>query len=78
MNIVLLRSAQILGVDWRTFMCRETAANTANVDVLLAMWQDGQIGPKLSDRFVFQDAPAAITRPESRLAVGKIAVTMQL
>lgn len=78
LNIALLKSAQILGVDWRTFMHREPAANTENVDALLAMWQDGQIRPKVTDQFAFEEAPAAITRLESRLAAGKIAVNMNV
>ena len=78
LNIALLKSCQIIGVDWRTFIQQKPDANASNVEALLAMWQDGQIGPKVTERFAFEDAPAAIARLESRQAVGKIAVSMQV
>ncbi|WP_106350920.1 NADPH:quinone oxidoreductase family protein [Antricoccus suffuscus] len=77
LNIALLKSCQILGVDWRTFIRQEPDANAANVEALLAMWQAGQIEPKVTERFTFEDAPAAVARLESRRAVGKIAVSMR-
>lgn len=74
LNLTLLKSSHIIGVDWRTFVLREPGANTRNVEALLALWQGGQIAPPVTERFPFSAAPAAIARLESREAMGKIVV----
>lgn len=75
LNLTLLKSNQIIGVDWRTFSAGSAQANAANVDTLLRMWDQGQIAPRVTEVFAFEDAPAAIARLESREAVGKVVVT---
>jgi NADPH2:quinone reductase len=74
LNLALLRSSQIIGVDWRTFSNQSASANTSNVDTLLAWWEQGRIAPRVTEVFRFEDAPAAIARLELREAVGKIVV----
>ena len=76
LNLPLLKSSHIIGVDWRTFVMEEPAANSRNVEALLAMWERRQIEPRVTEIFPFSAAPAAIARLESRDAVGKIVVDM--
>ena len=75
LNIALLRSCQIIGVDWRTFVERERPANEENLKSLFAMWQREQIHPTVTELFPFEEAPAAIARVEERRAIGKIVVS---
>jgi NADPH2:quinone reductase len=74
LNLTLLRSARIIGVDWRTFSAREPAANAANIAALLELWRQGRIAPPVSEVFPFARAPAAIARLETREALGKLVV----
>lgn len=77
LNLALLKSRHIIGVDWRTFILEEPAANARNVDRLLEMWQSRSITPAVTDLFPFDAAPEAIARLESRKATGKIVVNLQ-
>jgi len=74
LNLALLRSARIIGIDWRTFSAREPAANAANIAALLELWRQGRIAPPVSEVFPFARAPAAIARLETREALGKLVV----
>ncbi len=76
LNLTLLKSTRIIGVDWRSFVNEEPRANAGNVDALLRMWDEGRIAPKVSEVFAFDAAPEAIARLESRQAVGKVVVTV--
>lgn len=76
LNLALLKSSHIIGVDWRMFVQEEPEANARNVEALLAMWQDRLIEPQVTERFPLSAAPAAIARLESRDAVGKIVIEM--
>jgi NADPH2:quinone reductase len=76
LNLPLLKRAQIVGVDWRMFIQEEPAAHVRNVDALLALWEAGQIAPRVTERHPFADAPLAIARLESRQALGKVAVVL--
>jgi NADPH2:quinone reductase len=75
-NLALLKSAQLIGVDWRMFVQEEPDANAQNVASLLAMWRAGRIRPQVSELFPFLAAPDAIARLESRGAMGKVAVAV--
>jgi NADPH:quinone reductase len=75
LNIALLRSCQIIAVDWRTFVEHERPANEENLKSLFAMWQRERIHPTVTEQFPFEEAPAAIARAEARRAIGKIVVS---
>lgn len=74
LNLALLKSARIVGIDWRTFVADQPEANARNVAALLALWDQGRIAPQVSEVFPFSAAPDAIARLESRQAIGKIVV----
>lgn len=77
LNLALLKSSHIIGVDWRTFVQEEPDANASNVEALLEMWHDHRIKPQVTESFPFSAAPQAIARLESRHAIGKIVVRME-
>jgi NADPH2:quinone reductase len=76
LNLTLLKSTRIIGVDWRTFANEEPEHNARNVAALLDLWKAGKIAPKVTEVYPFDQAPAAIARLESRQAIGKIVVTV--
>ena len=76
LNLTLLKSIRIIGVDWRTFVNEEPEHNARNVAALLDLWKAGRIAPKVTEVYPFDQAPAAIARLESRQAIGKIVVTV--
>lgn len=78
LNLTLLKSTRIVGVDWRTFVTEEPEAQARNMDALFALWQTGKIAPRVTEVYPFAQAPTAIARLESRQAVGKIVVTVPI
>lgn len=76
LNLTLLKSSRIVGVDWRTFVQHEPQAQAANVQALLALWQQGRIRPQVTETYALHDAPHAIARLASRDVLGKIVVDM--
>ena len=76
LNLTLLKRSSIVGVDWRMFVQERPDLNAANVEVLLKLWKEGRICPKVTERFALHEAPQAIARLETRNAVGKIVVDM--
>jgi NADPH2:quinone reductase len=76
LNLALLKSSHIIGVDWRTFVMEQPGANRKNVGTLLDLWRDHLIKPDVTEMFPFDAAPEAITRLESRQALGKIVVSI--
>lgn len=77
LNLTLLKSCHIIGVDWRAFVNEEPEANASNVDALLTLWSQRRIQPQVTDVFDLDNAPEAIRRIESRDAMGKLVVRVQ-
>ncbi len=76
LNLVLLKSCQIVGVDWGAFVRRSVAGADANAQAALALYAAGQLVPFISARFPLADAPAALTLLEQRKSSGKIVVQL--
>lgn len=76
LNLVLLKSCQVVGVFWGASMTRDPAAHRANVAELFAMWQKGSIRPYISETFPLERAGEAITRLATRQAKGKVVITV--
>lgn len=74
LNLALLKSRHIIGVDWRSFVQEDPKLNDRNVQSLLAMWREGLLQPEVTETFEMADAPAAIARLDARGALGKIVV----
>lgn len=74
LNLALLMSRHIIGVDWRSFVHEDPQLNDRNVQSLLAMWREGLLQPEVTETYRLADAPAAIARLDARSAIGKIVV----
>jgi len=77
LNLALLKSRHIIGVDWRSFIQEDARRNDRNVQSLLAMWREGLLQPEVTETFTLAQAPAAIARLDARSAIGKIVVVME-
>jgi NADPH2:quinone reductase len=73
-NLPLLKSASVVGVDWRMFVQKRPQDNARNVQQLLTWWEQGRVTPRVTERFAFSEAPAALSRLETRGVLGKIVV----
>ena len=74
LNLTLLKSVSVIGVFWGAHAEREPELHQANMADLLAMYADGKIRPRISQRFAFEEAASAIKALGERSALGKIVV----
>jgi len=74
LNLTLLKSCDVCGVFWGAFAARDPKANRAHVDRLFRLWKDGQIAPRVTETFAFEDGGAAIAKMAARGAIGKLVV----
>jgi NADPH:quinone reductase len=75
MNLPLLKSCDILGINWRTFTMSQPEENHSNRATLLQMYSRGEISPVITATFPLKRGGEAIARLKERGAVGKIVVT---
>ena len=76
LNLLLLKSCQVIGVDWRSFIQHEPVEHEANTRDLLALYEAGTVRPVVTETFPLERGANAIARLESRELLGKIVVTM--
>lgn len=74
LNLVLLKSCQIVGVDWGAFVRRRARGAEENAKAALALYAEGRLCPFISARFSLADAPDALRLLETRQASGKIII----
>ena len=76
LNLVLLKSCQVVGVAWGA-VARDHPELFARVAAeLVAMHAQGRITPRIAERLPLDRAPDAIARLAAREAVGKIVIVM--
>ncbi len=76
LNLTLLKSCDVCGVFWGAFAARDPKANAANVDRLFALWAEGRIAPRVTQRFPLARGGEAIAALTTREAIGKVVVEM--
>ncbi|WP_183108903.1 NADPH:quinone oxidoreductase family protein [Sphingomonas sp. So64.6b] len=74
LNLTLLKSCDVCGVFWGAFAARDPKANTAHIERLFRLWKDGQIAPRVTEVFAFEDGGKAIAKMAARDAIGKLVV----
>lgn len=74
LNLVLLKSCDVVGVFWGAFAMRETAKNRANCEQLMRWVGEGKLKPHLDATLPFARAAEALERLEKRAVQGKIAL----
>jgi NADPH:quinone reductase-like Zn-dependent oxidoreductase len=76
LNLTLLKSCDIRGVFWGAFVERSPDANRTNVDRLMAMWDAGQISPRITATYALARGGDAIAAMSGRAVMGKIVVLL--
>jgi NADPH:quinone reductase-like Zn-dependent oxidoreductase len=76
LNLTLLKSCDVRGVFWGAFAARDPEANAAHVADLFRLWDEGQIGPRVSATYPLENAGEAIAALASRGVIGKVVVTL--
>lgn len=76
LNLTLLKSCDVCGVFWGAFAARDPEANRAHIERLFLLWKDGQIAPRVTETFAFEDGGKAIAKMAARGAIGKLVVTV--
>ena len=74
LNLVLLKSCQIVGVFWGQFTMREPEKNFANVRTLIGWIEEGKIKPHVSKRYTFDEASVALRDMMERRVRGKVVI----
>lgn len=76
LNLTLLKSCDVCGVFWGAFAARDPEANRSHVATLMALWAEGRIAPRVTERFALEDGGQAIARLAARGATGKLVVEL--
>ncbi len=76
LNLTLLKSCDVCGVFWGAFAARDPKANAANVERLFALWEEGRIAPRVTQRFPLGRGGEAIAALTTREVIGKVVVEM--
>ena len=76
LNLTLLKSCDVCGVFWGAFAARDPKANSAHVETLFRLWDEGKIGPKVSATYPLERGGDAIAAMAARQVIGKVVVTL--
>jgi len=77
LNVVLLKSCQIVGVFWGAHAMREPEKNAASVREILGWMAEGKIAPSIDATLPLEDAAQALERLERREVKGKLLLSPQ-
>ena len=72
LNLVLLKSADVLGVFWGSWISRDPAGFRANTEQLLAWVAAGRLSSHVHAVYPLAEAPAALKAIASRKVMGKV------
>ena len=76
LNLALLKGADIRGVFWGAHTQREPAKHRTNLDTLFAMYEAGQLRPRVSATYPLEDYASAMQALKDREVKGKVVLTM--
>jgi len=76
LNLVLLKSCQVVGVFWGAFTARDPGRNREHLERLLGWVRDGTLCPRISHRYPLEDAAKGIRDLMERRVIGKAVVTL--
>lgn len=74
LNLPLLKSCSVVGVNWRSLVVDHAHVNDENTRDLLALYAAGKVRPSISRRYTLAEAPQAIADLAERRATGKLVV----
>ncbi|MEM8795992.1 MAG: NADPH:quinone oxidoreductase family protein [Pseudomonadota bacterium] len=76
LNLTLLKSCQIIGVFWGNFMSRDPVRHSDHVRELMALFELGEIAPRISQTYPLEEAGQALRDLEDRKVQGKVVLTV--
>ncbi|KIZ37884.1 NADPH:quinone oxidoreductase family protein, partial [Rhodopseudomonas palustris] len=76
LNLALLKSCDIMGINWRTFVMSETMKSDENHHQLFELYKAGKIRPAITETFELKEAAKALARLADRTVMGKMIVLM--
>lgn len=71
-NLTLLKGCSVVGVFWGSFTQREPEASAQNMMELMKLYAEGEIDPKVSEVYDFEDYAKALGALTERRATGKV------
>jgi len=75
-NLVLLKSCQVVGVFYGAFTARDPAATAQNFREILDFYTAGKIDPLIGQTFALQDYAEALRCLSERRAIGKVVIEL--
>lgn len=76
LNLPLLKSSDILGVNWRTLVLSQPHINESNQRELFELYERGLIAPIITESFPLARAAEALAKLQDRSAMGKMIITI--
>lgn len=76
LNLVMLKSIDVMGIHWSAWAQREPARHRHNTEWLLAEVAAGRLAPRVDARFPLERIEDALTLIEQRRVKGKVVVTL--
>ncbi len=73
-NLMLLKSASVVGVFWGDFARREPQANLAAMREMLGWMAEGKLKPLVSKRYALEETPQALNDMAARKVTGKVVI----
>jgi NADPH2:quinone reductase len=73
-NLMLLKSASVVGVFWGDFARREPQANLAAMREMLGWMAEGKLKPLVSKRYALAETPRALNDMAERKVTGKVVI----
>lgn len=73
-NLMLLKSASVVGVFWGDFARREPKANLAAMHQMLGWMAEGKLKPLVSKRYALADTAQALNDMAERKVTGKVVI----
>jgi NADPH2:quinone reductase len=77
LNLILLKSCQIVGVFWGAFTMRDPKQHQKYLTELFNMYKNKEIKPQITASFPLKDAAKALASVEQRKSLGKVVLTME-
>lgn len=74
LNLTLLKSCQVMGVNWATFVRENPEGDAANTEELFDLYSSGRIRPRVTREYSLEDAATALSELAERRAKGKLVV----
>ena len=76
-NLILLKSCQVIGVFYGAWSAKSPEENDRNFEEMLALFNAGKIKPMIGRRFAFADHAKALRCLSERQAIGKVVVEIR-